>query len=85
MALQKVKECFTLSMEELDDTEKQKMAAEENLKFEGQLLHSTKLALMAELVRLNAWTDFQEAFAPFKGKLDLLLYQPLLKNLLDLV
>lgn len=58
MALQKVKECFTLSMEELDEAAKAKLAAEENLKFEGQLLHSTKLALLAEMVRLNDWKDF---------------------------
>jgi hypothetical protein len=61
------------------------VASEEDLKFEGQLLHSTKLALMAELVRLNDWTDFEAAWTPFKDKLDLLLYQPLLRSLLDLV
>lgn len=33
LAMQKVKECFTLSMEELDEAEKLKVAAEENLKF----------------------------------------------------
>jgi hypothetical protein len=33
LALSKIKECFTLSMEELDESEKIKLKAEENLKF----------------------------------------------------
>jgi hypothetical protein len=80
-----VKECFTLNMEELDDAEKLRVASEEDIKFEGQLLHSTKLALISELVRLNDWADFEAAWSPFKDKIDLLLYQPLLRHLLDLL
>lgn len=37
------------------------------------------------MVRLNDWVAFEAAWTPFKEKLDLLLYQPLLKNLLDLL
>jgi hypothetical protein len=43
------------------------------------------LALIAELVKLNDWRDFEAAWTPFKDKLDLLLYQPLLRHLLDLL
>jgi hypothetical protein len=85
LALQKIKECFTLNTEELDETQKAKLYQEESLKFEGQLLHSTKLALISELLRLNDWSDFEAAWIPYKNNIDLLLYQPLLKHLLDLV
>ena len=58
---------------------------EENLKFEGQLINSTKLALITELLKINDWTDFSQHWAPYKGKIDLLLYQPLLKELLNFI
>lgn len=72
-------------MEEMEEAEKIKLANEENIKFEGQLLHSTKFALIAELVRQNSWTDFVQSWSGFKGKIDLLLYQPLLRYLLNLI
>ena len=55
------------------------------MEFEGQLLHSSKLALITELLRLNNWTDFTAIWTPFKFKFDLVLYQPLLHVLLDLL
>ena len=58
---------------------------EENLKFEGQLINSTKLALITELLKINDWTDFSQHWSPYKGKIDLLLYQPLLKELLNFI
>jgi hypothetical protein len=85
LATLKISKCFTLNMEEIDDAEKNKQTIEENLRFEGQLLHSSKLALISELVRINNWKDFIPAWAPFKGKLDLLLYQHLLRYLLNLI
>lgn len=37
------------------------------------------------MVRCNNWLDFTLLWAPLKNKFDLILYQPLLHALLDLI
>ena len=49
------------------------------------MVHSTKLAVLAGMVRVNAWEEFTRAWRSYRGKVDLLIYQPLLTNLLDLI
>lgn len=71
-------------MVEIDEQEQAKITSQENLEFEGQLLHSSKLAVITELVKNNDWADFSSLWAGFKNKFDLVLYQPLLHALLDL-
>lgn len=71
-------------MVEIDEQEQAKITSQENLEFEGQLLYSSKLAVITELVKNNDWADFSSLWAGFKNKFDLVLYQPLLHALLDL-
>lgn len=72
-----------MSMEEIDDAQRLKIIQEENEKFLGQLLHSSRLAFMTELVKINDWTDFMVMWSTLDGKFDLLLYQPLLHCLIE--
>jgi hypothetical protein len=81
----KVNKSFTMSMVEIDDAEMTRIFNEENQEFEGQLLYSSKLALINQLLRTNNWQDFASAWAGFKLKFDLLLYQPILHSLLNLL
>ena len=50
-----VSKSFTLSMVEIDEVEQLRILEEENQVFEGQLLHSSKLSLITEMVRGNNW------------------------------
>ena len=61
------------------------MQSEDNFTFKGQLLYSTKLALLAHLIRVNDWGHFKLLWNIFYNKIDMLLYQPILNNLSDLL
>ena len=53
--------------------------------FLGQMLYSSKLALLAGLVQVNDWKNFSLMWELLKNKLDLLLYQPLLSSLMNMM
>ena len=65
-------------MEEMDEDEKMKKKDEDNIVFLGQLLHSSKLAYIAECVRINDWGNFKLLWNQYKSKVDMLTYQPIL-------
>ena len=82
---QKVMKSFKMILEEIDDVQRIKLKDEDNLKFAGQLLYSSKLALMTCMVRVNDWKNFWILWEHYKYKIDLLLYQPLLIALMDMI
>lgn len=51
----------------------------------GQLLHSSKLALINGFVSQNDWNNFITLWKVYHDKVDLIIYQPLLKSLLDML
>ena len=51
----------------------------------GQLLHSSKLAYIAECIRINDWTNFKLLWKVYREKVDLLVYQPILSELLNML
>lgn len=76
---------FKICLEELTQDQKNTLFHEDNLKFFGQLLYSTRLSLYTQFVKMNEWNTFEKLWSVHKKNFDLLLYQPLLNELLKLI
>lgn len=46
------------------------------------MLHSSKLAVVNGFVVLNDWENFVKLWSSYQDKVDLVIYQPLLRTLL---
>lgn len=49
------------------------------------MLYSPKLALINGFVLENDWENFSKMWEVYETKIDLIMYQPLLKSLLDML
>lgn len=49
------------------------------------MLYSSKLALMNGFVENNDWLNFISMWKQYENKIDLIIYQPLLRSLLNML
>jgi hypothetical protein len=72
-------------MEEQSEQKLANIRDEENLIFMGQMLYSSKLAVANGFVKENGWNHFVGVWKNYQNKVDLIIYQPLLKSLLEML
>lgn len=49
------------------------------------MLHSSKLAIINGFVNLNDWYHFTKMWSNYQDRIDLIIYQPLLRSLMHLL
>lgn len=47
------------------------------------MLHSPRLAIINGFITINDWGNFKKVWLTIQDKIDLIVYQPLLKSLLS--
>lgn len=72
-------------MEQLTEDEQLRIREEENVRFLGQMLYSSKLALMNGFLGRNDWRNFKKLWKIYETKLDLIIYQPILRSLFQML